>query len=104
MVRVLASFVKATLTLGREIIRGQVPKAVFHVFNWTFISFIQSILLFMIAAPVYTILLASTIEPNLTSADLASVAIELGLILTEYIADEQQWGKPALPHTKPAQH
>jgi steroid 5-alpha reductase family enzyme len=80
--------------LGREIVRQQVPKAVFHVFNWTFISFIQSILLFLIAAPVYTILLASTIEPNLTSADLASVAIELGLILTEYIADEQQWGKP----------
>ena len=66
----------------------------FHVFNWTFISFIQSILLFMIAAPVYTILLASTIEPDVTSSDIAAVAIQLGLVLTEYIADEQQWGKP----------
>ncbi|KAK3296060.1 uncharacterized protein B0H64DRAFT_162527 [Chaetomium fimeti] len=74
-----------------EVIRQHVPKVVFHVFNWTFISFIQSILLFMIAAPVYTVLLASTIEPNLTSADIAAVAIELGLVLTEYIADEQQW-------------
>ncbi|KAK4157960.1 hypothetical protein C8A00DRAFT_39673 [Chaetomidium leptoderma] len=74
-----------------EIVRQHVPKAVFHVFNWTFISFIQSILLFMIAAPVYTILLASTIEPDVTSADLAYLAIELGLVLTEYIADEQQW-------------
>jgi steroid 5-alpha reductase family enzyme len=80
------------LTLPREIVRRNVPKAVFHVFNWTFISFIQSVLLFMIAAPVYPILLASTIEPDLTSADVAAVAMELGLILTEYIADEQQWG------------
>ncbi|KAK3379380.1 hypothetical protein B0T24DRAFT_153752 [Lasiosphaeria ovina] len=74
-----------------EIVRKNVPTAVFHVLNWTFIAFIQSILLFLIAAPVYIILLASRFEPNLTSADLAYVAIELGLILTEYIADQQQW-------------
>ncbi|KAL2156046.1 hypothetical protein VTH82DRAFT_791 [Thermothelomyces myriococcoides] len=74
-----------------EIIRQHVPRIVFHVFNWTFISFIQSILLFAISAPAYIILLASTIEPDLSSADIASVAFELGLILVEYIADEQQW-------------
>jgi steroid 5-alpha reductase family enzyme len=85
----------STNTCRREIVRQQVPKAVFHVFNWTFISFIQSILLFLIAAPVYTVLLASTIEPKLTSADLAYLAVELGLVLTEYIADEQQWSKLA---------
>ena len=79
------------LTLVREIVRQQVPKIVFHVFNWTFISFIQSILLFMISAPAYTILLASTIEPNVTTSDLAYLAIELGLVVTEYIADAQQW-------------
>jgi steroid 5-alpha reductase family enzyme len=73
---------------------------VFHVLNWTFISFIQSILLFMIAAPVYTILLASTIEPNVTSSDIAAVAIQLGLVLTEYVADEQQWGKPRCPRAE----
>ncbi|KAK4146969.1 uncharacterized protein C8A04DRAFT_9298 [Dichotomopilus funicola] len=85
-----------------EIIRQYIPKFAFHVFNWTFISFIQSILLFLIAAPVYTILLASTIEPDLTSADIASVAIELALILTEYIADEQQWGKHAYLYHSPS--
>ncbi|KAK4106615.1 DUF1295-domain-containing protein [Parathielavia hyrcaniae] len=74
-----------------EIVRRNVPKAVFHVFNWTFISFLQSILLFLIAAPVYTVLLASTIEPDLTSADVAAMAVNLGLVLTEYIADEEQW-------------
>ena len=76
----------------RPIIRQQVPKIVFHVFNWTFISFIQSILLFMIAAPVYSILLATQFEPNVTTADLSYVALELGLILTEWFADQQQWG------------
>ncbi|KAL1843422.1 hypothetical protein VTJ49DRAFT_1772 [Mycothermus thermophilus] len=74
-----------------EIVRGQVPKFAFHVLNWTFISFMQSILLFLITAPVYTILLASTIEPNLTSADIAAVATQFGMLLIEYIADEQQW-------------
>jgi steroid 5-alpha reductase family enzyme len=85
------------LTLSREIVRRNVPRVVFHVLNWTFISFIQSVLLFMIAAPVYPILLASTIDSDLTSADIAAVAMELGLILTEYIADEQQWGMSKPP-------
>lgn len=82
----------------REIVQKHVPKVVFHIFNWTFISFIQSILLFLIAAPVYNILLASTIEPKLTGTDILSVATELGLILTEYLADEQQWGKLLRDH------
>ena len=82
-----------TLTPNRPIIRQHVPKIVFHVFNWTFISFIQSILLFMIAAPIYPILLAAQFEPNVTGADLGCVAVELGLILTEWFADQQQWGK-----------
>lgn len=77
---------------SREIIRRYIPKAVFHVFNWTFISFIQSILLFLIAAPVYVILLASKIEPEITSSDIAYLAMELGLVLVEHIADQQQWG------------
>src|SRR4051794_32135750 len=81
----------ALLTLTREIIRKQISKIVFHVFNWTFISFIQSILLFMLAAPVYTILLSTQFEPNVTSADLTYVAMEIGLILVEWFADQQQW-------------
>lgn len=68
------------------------PKSVFHVFNWTFISFVQSILLFLLAAPVYTILLASTVEPDVTSSDMAYLAVELGLLLLEHLADQQQWG------------
>ncbi len=68
------------------------PKIVFHIFNWTFISFIQSILLFSLAAPSYAVLLASKFEPGLSSADFAFVSIELGLVLIEWFADQQQWG------------
>lgn len=87
---------KGGYTVGSEdyrwgILRQYVPKIVFHIFNWTFISFMQSVLLFLIAAPVYTILLASRFEPQVTSFDVATVSIELFLILTEYIADQQQW-------------
>ncbi|KAL2263222.1 hypothetical protein VTK26DRAFT_7716 [Humicola hyalothermophila] len=74
-----------------EVIRQNIPKPVFHIFNWTFISFIQSILLFLIAAPTYIILLASTIDPDLSNADTAYLATELGLILVEHLADQQQW-------------
>ena len=76
----------------REIIRKQVPAVVFHVFNWTFISFIQSILLFLLAAPAYILLLASKFEPSLTSADFAYVSIEISLVVIEWFADQQQWG------------
>ena len=47
----------------------------------------------MLAAPVYTILLATQFEPEVTSVDLAYVAVELGLVLTEWFADQQQWGE-----------
>jgi Predicted membrane protein len=53
----------------------------------------QSILLFLISSPVYVLLLASTIEPEVSTADVAALIIELVLILIESIADQQQWSK-----------
>lgn len=69
------------------------PKLAFHILNWTFISFIQSVLLYMLASPVYVLLLATQFEPELSTADIGFVVMELGLILTEFIADHQQWGQ-----------
>lgn len=71
----------------------QVPKPIFFLFNVTFISFIQSILLFMFsAAPAYNILLSTRFEPEITTADWMYFYVELGLVLSEWISDGQQWG------------
>lgn len=75
------------------IIRKYVGSFLFHVFNWTFISFIQSILLFLLAAPVYPILLSTQFEPEIQGSDLAFVALDVGLVIFEVFADQQQWGK-----------
>lgn len=74
-----------------EIIRRNIPSIAFHVLNWTFISFIQSILLFTLAAPVYVILLSTQFESRISTSDIAYVAVELGLIIVEIFADQQQW-------------
>lgn len=75
----------------------QVPKPVFFLFNVTFISFIQSILLFAFsAAPAYNILLTTRFEPQITTADWGYFYVLLALILSEWISDGQQWGKSSL--------
>lgn len=65
----------------------------FFVLNVTFISFIQSVLLYLLAAPTYAIMLASQNEKDVSGADVVFTAIQLGLVLSEFISDGQQWGK-----------
>ncbi|KAI1340520.1 DUF1295-domain-containing protein [Xylariaceae sp. FL0016] len=74
-----------------EIIRGKVPAPLFFIFNVTFISFIQSILLFLLAAPTYIILLSSKFEQSITAADMAFASFQLALIVSEWFSDQQQW-------------
>lgn len=76
----------------REIIRAKVPAPLFFIFNVTFISFIQSILLFALAAPTYIVLLTSNFEQEITAADIGFAAIQLGLVVSEWFSDQQQWG------------
>ncbi|KAI1374547.1 DUF1295-domain-containing protein [Hypoxylon crocopeplum] len=73
------------------IVRSKVHPVLFFLFNVTFISFIQSILLFLLAAPTYIILLSSSFEREITAADLGFTALQLGLILSEWFGDQQQW-------------
>ncbi|KAI1384578.1 DUF1295-domain-containing protein [Hypoxylon trugodes] len=73
------------------IIRSKVHPVLFSLFNATFISFIQSILLFFLAAPTYIVLLASKFEHEATAVDLGFTAVELGLVLSEWFSDQQQW-------------
>jgi steroid 5-alpha reductase family enzyme len=85
--------------LDRPIIRRNIPKWAFFIFNVTFISLIQSILLMAFsAAPAYTILLSSQFEKDITAADLAYFFIEFGLILSEWVSDGQQWDFHAAKH------
>jgi len=82
---------------NREIIRKQVHPALFFIFNVTFISFIQSVLLFMLAAPTYIILLTTQHEPDLTAADKFFTSVQLLLVVSEWFSDQQQWGKFTRP-------
>lgn len=67
--------------------------AFFFLLNVTFISFLQSILLFLLAAPTYIVLLASKFEQDITAADISFTVVQLGLIASEWFSDQQQWGK-----------
>ncbi|MBE3043609.1 hypothetical protein IMZ48_13780 [Candidatus Bathyarchaeota archaeon] len=73
---------------------------VFSVFNLVFIAFIQNILIFLFAsAPSYILLLTSRFEPDITTADLGFFAVEVALVISEFVSDGQQWGmlRPILP-------
>ncbi|PHH80206.1 hypothetical protein CDD82_1919 [Ophiocordyceps australis] len=74
------------------IIKAKVPAVLFFFFNMTFISFIQSILLFAFSCPpAYAILLSSRFEPDITPGDLVYFTIELVFIASEWFSDGQQW-------------
>ncbi|KAG6148324.1 hypothetical protein E4U24_005777 [Claviceps purpurea] len=74
-----------------EIVKSKIPGIIFFFFNVTFISTIQSVLLFAISGvPAYTILLASRFEPEPRLADYVYLAVQLGLVLSEWVSDGQQ--------------
>lgn len=65
----------------------------FSLFNLTFIAFIQNILIFLFsAAPSYVILLTSKFDPYITTGDMAFFAVEVALVISEFVSDGQQWG------------
>ncbi|PSK42468.1 hypothetical protein B9Z65_4382 [Elsinoe australis] len=75
-----------------EIIKKQVNnEPVWLVFNITFISIIQSILLAAVATPTYIMILTTRIDPRLSLADtIAPQALGI-LLVIEFFADNQQW-------------
>lgn len=82
------------LTAPREILQRYVPKWVWFIFNVTFISFIQSVLLFSFSGvPAYAILVSTQHQPNVTAGDLLFFGVEVGLVVSEWFSDGQQWGK-----------
>ncbi|OPB39426.1 hypothetical protein A0O28_0051320 [Trichoderma guizhouense] len=74
------------------IVKAQLNSVVWFIFNVTFISFIQSILLYLFSCvPAYVILLSSQFEPEVQAVDLVFAGVEILLVLSEWISDGQQW-------------
>ncbi|KAI9822018.1 MAG: hypothetical protein M1832_003190 [Thelocarpon impressellum] len=75
-----------------ELLRQRISPPLFFLFNVTFISLAQSLLLYSIATPAYVILLASNLTPTeATTEDLIFTRVIVGLVLVEFFADQQQW-------------
>lgn len=77
----------------REVLRAKISPPLFFVFNVLFISLAQSVLLFLITTPTYVILLGERFQKPLDMADTVFPRLLLGLVLLEFFADGQQWGK-----------
>ena len=70
------------------------PRFVWFIFNVTFISFIQTVLLFAFSCPpAYAILLSTQFEPEITAADISYFLIGVGLVASEWISDGQMWSE-----------
>ncbi|KAJ4268717.1 hypothetical protein NW762_002785 [Fusarium torreyae] len=81
------------------ILQKYVPKFVWFIFNVTFISFIQSVLLFSFSCvPAYAILLSTKFEQNVTIADYVYFLAMVGLVYSEWVSDGQQWDYHAAKH------
>jgi steroid 5-alpha reductase family enzyme len=77
----------------REFLRKQMHPGLFFLFNVTFISFLQNVLLFFITTPAYIILLVSRVHDTMAMADIIIARVLMVLILIETFADQQQWGE-----------
>ena len=89
---------KSELTLSREIIKKGLPGVVWFIFNVTFISFYQSVLLYLFSGvPTYGILLSTQFDPDIKWSDIVYFGIEIGLVISEWFSDGQQWSMIARP-------
>ena len=77
----------------REVLQEKLNPAIFFVFNITFISLAQSVLLFLISTPTYVMLLTARFGEGMNIADTVYARVLMGLVLVEFFADQQQWSK-----------
>ncbi|KAB2572890.1 Uncharacterized protein DBV05_g8434 [Lasiodiplodia theobromae] len=95
---------KGGYSIGSEdyrwaIIKSKVPAAAFFLFNVTFISTIQSVLLFAVTAPTYILLLSSNLTgQGMGTADIVFSRILIALVVIEWFADQQQWNYQTAKH------
>lgn len=71
-----------------------IPRIIWPLFSFFWISLFQSFLLFAISAgPTYVLLLSSQKEPQIKPTDFLYLSIQILLVLSEYIFDGQQWSR-----------
>ncbi|KAM0341945.1 hypothetical protein ACHAPQ_000249 [Fusarium lateritium] len=81
------------------ILQKYVPKFIWFLFNVTFISFIQSVLLFSFSGvPAYAILVSTKFEQDVTPSDVLFFLTMVGLVYSEWVSDGQQWDFHAAKH------
>ena len=81
----------------REIVRRNISPTLFFLFNVTFISLWQNVLLFLITTPAYIMVLVSRINDTMAMSDILFARSLMVLILIEFFADQQQWGEDKMP-------
>jgi len=84
--------------VSREILKAKINPGLFFVFNIAFISLAQSVLLFLISTPAYVMLLTTRLGDTMDTTDIMISRVLMGLIMVEFFADQQQWGKKLLPN------
>ncbi|CAG9972227.1 unnamed protein product [Clonostachys byssicola] len=95
---------KGGYTVGSEdyrwaIVQKYLPRPVWIIFNITFISFIQSVLLFSFSCiPAYAILLSTQFEPSITTPDVLYFVAEVFLVASEFVSDGQMWTYQTAKH------
>lgn len=83
---------------SRAIVKRNLPSVLWFILNATFISFIQSVLLFAFSGvPTYAILMASSFQPKITTADSFYFLIQTLLVVSEWFSDGQQYRTLCLP-------
>ena len=83
----------AYLTIIRDVLKAYLNPGLFFVFNVAFISLAQSVLLFLITTPTYLMLIAARLSEDMDTTDIMIARGMMGLIMIEFFADQQQWGK-----------
>lgn len=75
-----------------EQLRKVIPAPLFFVLDVLFIAVAQSLLLMSITMPTYILLVSTTLVGNeLRWPDLVAPWLLMGLVLTSFFADQQQW-------------
>lgn len=85
------------------IVKDYVGQPWFFLFNVTFISFAQSVLLFSVTTPAYVLLLTTRLasaqnEPTIEIGDLISFGVMLVFVGLSAISDQQQWNFQTAKH------